>query len=65
MARFEKYGPSFDSLHVNKSGGVSFGGTDLVKSVIGGIGESGMAFGCKHNDNGCGSVMGRKLIKMC
>ena len=51
MARFEKPGPSFDDLHVNKSDGVRFLGTDLIKIVIGGIGGLEMLFGCELNDN--------------
>ena len=52
MVRFEKSGPSFDSLHVNKSDGVEVGGTDLIKIVIGGIVGVEVSFGCKLNDNG-------------
>ena len=64
MVRFEKSGPSFVSLHVNKSDGVTFGGTDLSEIVIGGIGGTEMPFGCKLNDNGLMVLIGTNLIKI-
>ena len=64
MAWFDKSGPSFDILHVNKSDGVIFGGTALIKIVIGGIGGVEVPFGCKLNDNGVLSGIGADLIKI-